>query len=87
MRERRFDMTALMDILVRKAGLPPADRTDDPAATLDDVGLDSLAFLQLQAELQEWYGFELADDRPQQTFGEIVAQVEDRLAANAAEVA
>jgi acyl carrier protein len=84
MREQRFDLSTLMDILVSKAGLPPADRTDNPAATLEDIGLDSLAFLQLQAELQDRYGFELPDDSPQQAFGEIVEQVAARLAGAAA---
>ena len=75
-----FTIDDLMTVLVAKAGLPRPDRTDDPHKTLADVGLDSLAFLQLQAEFQERYGFELPDDRPQSyTFGEIVADVNARL--------
>jgi acetyl-CoA carboxylase biotin carboxylase subunit len=81
MAEGPFDLNTLMDILVHKAGLPAADRTDDPAATLADIGLDSLAFLQLQTELQDGHGIELADDRPQQTFGELLGQIHAALAA------
>jgi minimal PKS acyl carrier protein len=75
-----FTIDDLMTLLVAKAGLPSADRTDDPRKTLADVGLDSLAFLQLQSELTDRYGFELPDDRAQAyTFGEIVADVNARL--------
>jgi len=75
-----FTIADLMTLLVAKAGLPSSDRTDDPDKTFADVGLDSLAFLQLQSELTERYGFELPDDRAQAyTFGEIVADVNARL--------
>jgi acyl carrier protein len=75
-----FSIDDLMTLLVTKAGLPPEARTGDPGATFDDVGLDSLAFLQLQAELQDRYGFELPDDRPgEYTFGQITTYVCDQL--------
>jgi acyl carrier protein len=80
MSTQRFSITDLMDILVRRAGLPEDARSGDANQTFTDVGLDSLAFLQLQVELQERYGFELPDDRPQAyTFGDIVASVNERL--------
>jgi minimal PKS acyl carrier protein len=75
-----FTIDDVMTLLIAKAGLPGSERTDDPHKTLADVGLDSLAFLQLQAELKASYGFELPADRPQSyTFGEIVADVNERL--------
>ncbi len=75
-----FSIDDLMTLLVTKAGLPPEARTGDPGATFDDLGLDSLAFLQLQAELQDRYGFELPGDRPgDYTFGEITTYVSRRL--------
>ena len=75
-----FSIDDLMTLLVTKAGLPAQARTDNPGATFDDLGLDSLAFLQLQGELQDRYGFELPDDRPGSfTFGEIAVYVSDRL--------
>jgi len=80
MSTQQFSMVDLMDVLVQEAGLPVDAGTDDGAKTFDDIGLDSLAFLQLQSVLQERYGFELPDDRPQAyTFGEIVASVNARL--------
>jgi minimal PKS acyl carrier protein len=81
MSTQRFSISDLMDVLVRLAGLPQEARSGDANHTFSDVGLDSLAFLQLQAELQGRYGFELPDDRPQAyTFGDIVALVNERLA-------
>jgi acyl carrier protein len=80
-----FSMDDLMTLLVTKAGLPPEARTGDPGATFDDVGLDSLAFLQLQAELQDQYGVELPDDRPgAYTFGRITTYVSDQLSRQGA---
>jgi acyl carrier protein len=75
MPRQRFTQSDLMDLLVETAGLPAADRSMDPAATFTDVGLDSLAFLQLQAELSQRYGIELPDDQAHGTFGDIVASV------------
>jgi acyl carrier protein len=85
MPQQEFSITDLMDLLVRKVGLPSHERTDNPTATFADVGLDSLAFLQLQAELQETYGVELPDDRPNgYTMGDITAVVNQRLQERAA---
>jgi minimal PKS acyl carrier protein len=78
-----FTIDDLMQLLVTKVGLPAQSRTDDPGQTFGDLGLDSLAFLQLQSELQALYGFELPDDRPlAYTIGEIVAAVDERLTRN-----
>jgi minimal PKS acyl carrier protein len=72
-----FDLNDLMDLLTSAVGLPATMRTADAAATFADLDLDSLAFLQLQIQLSDSYGFELPDDRPQAyTLGEIVAQVQ-----------
>jgi aromatase len=75
-----FSLPTLMDVLVQTAGLPPEARTGDPARTLADVGLDSLAFLQLQSEVQLRYGVELPDGPLKDaTFGEMVAAVNGSL--------
>jgi acetyl-CoA carboxylase biotin carboxylase subunit len=84
MSDARFDLDDLMSMLTVKAGLPVGAHTDDPAATLDDVGLDSLAFLQLQAGVQERYGIELPDDRMEASFGELVDTVNEGLGARQA---
>jgi minimal PKS acyl carrier protein len=80
MNSHPFTQADLMDILVSAVGLPQSERTDDATKTLTDVGLDSLALLQLQAELLARYGVEVTVDHPQTyTFGEIVACVRSRL--------
>lgn len=84
MADRQFSMADLMDLLVQKAGLGRDNATDDPGATFDDVGLDSLAFLQLQTELQNTYGVELPDNPHEITFGEIISYVNDHLAKESA---
>ncbi len=71
-----FTQTDLMQLLTEKAGLPPESHTVDPDARFADVGLDSLAFLSLQTELQDRYGTELPDDSADRySFGEIVEAV------------
>lgn len=80
MPQQQFSIDELMTLLVTKAGLAPQARTDNPQWTFSDVGLDSLAFLQLQAEVQSRYGVELPTDNPLAfSFGEIVAHVNGHL--------
>ena len=76
----RLTIEDLMEILVTKAGLPREGAAAGPFATFGDVGLDSLAYLQLQAAVADGYGLELDDDMLHATFGEIVALVNASLA-------
>jgi acyl carrier protein len=69
-----FAMDDLMEILVERAGLPREAVTGDERATLETVGLDSLALLQLKAGIEDRYGVEI-DERPDATFGEVLALV------------
>jgi acyl carrier protein len=85
MSHQPFTIDDLMTLLVARVGLPPRATTTDPAVTFDDVGLDSLAFLQLQAELQDRFGCELPDDQPRSyTFAEITEYVNEHLSHRAA---
>ena len=84
MADQQFSMTDLMDLLVQKVGLPNRDRTDDPDVKFADVGLDSLAFLQLDTELASRYGVELPDRPATITFREITDAVNEHLRENAA---
>lgn len=76
-----FTLEDLMSLLTLKAGLPPAAHTTDPDATLEALGLDSLAFLALQTELQNRFGFELPYDRPAEGYalGDIAADIDERV--------
>jgi minimal PKS acyl carrier protein len=71
-----FSVDDLMDLLVRKVGLPGEQRTDRMNVLFTDLGLDSLAFLELQSQLSRTYGVELPDDGARHyTTGDIVTAV------------
>lgn len=75
-----FTLEDLMDILEQKAGLPADGRTSDASLQFTDIGLDSLAFLSVQATLESKYGFELPDEGLQhRPFADIIAAVNKRL--------
>jgi acyl carrier protein len=59
---REFTFENLRDILVNRVGLPDAAVVDDPEATFDDMGLDSLAFVEIQLAMQQEYGFTIPDE-------------------------
>jgi minimal PKS acyl carrier protein len=72
-----FTLGDLMTLLSEKAGLPATAHTTDPDARFTDIGLDSLAFLSMQTELQDRYGAEMPDDNPDNyTLGQIVERVD-----------
>ena len=76
-----FDSEDLMDLLCKKVGLPAERRSDDHSVYFIDLGLDSLAFLQLQAELERQYGVQMPDDSAHlYTVGDIVDTVAQHLA-------
>jgi minimal PKS acyl carrier protein len=80
MTTQQFGLGDLMDILEDKAGLPASNRTTDVSLTFSDIGLDSLAFLAVQATLETRYGFELPDEGLQhRPFSDIIAAVTRRL--------
>ncbi len=87
MQTEKFTIDDLMTLLVAKVGLPTEARTDNPQRTFADIGLDSLAFLQLQAELQNAYGVELPTEPQSYTFGQIVDQVNGRVPSKQGSVA
>jgi acyl carrier protein len=77
-----FTFEDLKRILVDRVGLPEADVVDDPEATFEDMGLDSLAFVEIQLAMQQEYGFTIADEDAQTitTVGESIDYVNRRLA-------
>ena len=62
MSEQQFTFNDLKDILVNRVGLRADDVVDDPAATFDSMGLDSLAFVEVQLAVQQQYGFTIPDE-------------------------
>ena len=58
------------------------DVVDDPDATFEDMGLDSLAFVEIQLAMQQEYGFTIPDEDAEQitTVGQAIEYVNERLA-------
>jgi minimal PKS acyl carrier protein len=73
---QHWDSAALFEFLVTRAGLPEGDLPATLDVTFEDIGLDSLAYLQLQAEVLDSTGVELpADPPPGYTLADILGAV------------
>jgi acyl carrier protein len=80
--QTQFGFEDLKRILVDRVGLPEEDVKDDPEMTFDEMGLDSLAFVEIQLAMEQEYGFTIADEDAERihTVGESIAYVNERLA-------
>ena len=81
MATKEFTFEDLKNILVNRVGLPEDAVTDDPGASFEDMGLDSLAFVEIQLAIQQDYGFEIPDEDAHEitTVGEAIAYSNRRL--------
>ena len=79
--QQTFAFEDLKHILVDRVGLPESDVVDDPDATFEDMGLDSLAFVEIQLAMQQEYGFNIPDEDAQHIHkvGEAIDYVNRRL--------
>ena len=79
--QTQFGFEDLKRILVDRVGLAEDDVTDDPNATFDEMGLDSLAFVEIQLAMEQEYGFTVADEDAQEihTVGDAIDYVNRRL--------
>ena len=77
----RFGFADLKRILVERVGIAEDHISDDPSATFDEMGLDSLAFFELRTALEEEYGVEVRDEDAEHimTIGEAIEYVNERL--------
>jgi len=77
-----FTFEDVKRILVDRVGLPEDKVVDDPAATFESMGLDSLAFVEIQLAIQQEYGFTIPDEDADKlvTVGEGIDYVNQRLA-------
>lgn len=82
MAAQTFTFEDVKRILVERVGMPEDDVVDDPDATFDSMGLDSLAFVEIQLAMQQEYGFTIADEDAERitTLGESISYVNERLA-------
>ena len=60
--EQSFGFEDLKRILVDRVGLPEDVVKDEPELTFEDMGLDSLAFVEIQLAMEQEYGFSVADE-------------------------
>ncbi len=81
MEAQTFTIGDAKRILVDRVGLNEADVPDDPDATFESMGLDSLAFVEIQLAMQQEYGFTIPDEDAEHitTMGQAVEYVNGRL--------
>ena len=81
MEAQTFTIGDAKRILVDRVGLNEADVPDDPDATFESMGLDSLAFVEIQLAMQQEYGFTIPDEDAEAitTMGQAVEYVNGRL--------
>ena len=79
--QQQFSMADMKDILVNRVGLPEDAVGDDPSRSFDDLGLDSLAFVEIQLAMQQEYGFDIPDEDATgiETVGAAIEYVNRRL--------
>jgi acyl carrier protein len=79
----QFTVDDLKAILVDRVGMNEGDVPSDPSTSFEDAGLDSLAILEIQLEVQQRYGFEISEDEAGsvKTLQDAVDLVNNKLAA------
>jgi acyl carrier protein len=80
--DQQFTFDDLKRILVERVGLAEESVANDPDASFEDMGLDSLAFVEIQLAMQQEYGFTIEDEDAQEitTVGEAIDYTNRRLA-------
>ena len=78
----QFTFEDVKRILVDRVGVPEENVVNDPDATFEDMGLDSLAFVEIQLAIQQEYGFSIPDEDAEKltTLGQGIEYVNQRLA-------
>ena len=78
---QEFTFEDLKNILVGRIGLREETVVNDPSLAFDDLGLDSLAFVEIQLAMQQQYGFVIPDEDAAQiaTIGEAIDYTNRRL--------
>ena len=76
-----FTFDDLKRILVDRVGMDESDVVNDPDASFEQMGLDSLAFVEIQLAMQQEYGFNIPDEDAQHIhkIGEAIDYVNRRL--------
>jgi acyl carrier protein len=79
---QRIEFEDVKRILVDRVGLPEENVVNDPEASFEDMGLDSLAFVEIQLAIQQEYDIEIPDEDAEKLtkLGEGIEYVNQRLA-------
>lgn len=77
-----FTFDDLRTILVDRIGVPEENIKSDPGTTFEDMGLDSLALVDVQLAVQQEYDFAIPDEDADKigTVGDAIGYVNGRLA-------
>ena len=77
----RFTFDDLKEILVNRIGVAESAVVNDPKLAFEDIGLDSLAFVEIQLALQQQYGFTIPDEDAHEitTIGQAIDYTNRRL--------
>lgn len=80
--DSQFEFDDLKRILVERVGVAEDHVQEDRSATFDDMGLDSLAFIELRTALEEDYGVVIRDQDVERIFtvGDAIEYVNESLA-------
>ncbi len=80
MAAREFTFEDAKNILVNRIGVPE-ETVNDPSQSFEDLGLDSLAFVEIQLAMQQEYGFQIPDEDAEHitTIGEAIDYTNKRL--------
>ena len=78
---REFTYEDAKNILVNRIGVPEDSVREDPNLSFEELGLDSLAFVEIQLAMQQEYGFTIPDEDADQitTMGEAIEYTNRRL--------
>ncbi|MBA3716859.1 MAG: acyl carrier protein [Actinobacteria bacterium] len=80
MAAREFTFEDAKNILVNRIGVPE-DSVKDQSQSFEDLGLDSLAFVEIQLAMQQEYGFQIPDEDAEHitSIGEAIEYTNRRL--------
>lgn len=81
MPQQAFAFEDLKRILVEEGGLVESDVHNDPQARFDQMGLDSLGFIQIQTAMEQEYGIAVPEEDADRitTVGDALDYVNGRL--------
>ena len=82
---KKVGLEDLKRILVERVGLPAEDIPDDLTTTFEELGLDSLAFMEIALAVEQEYGLQVDEEDAQHitTLGEALDYANSRLAEEA----